>query len=74
MNVTEVVKHGTDRLLDVLKAELKLEERDLSDRLHAKTIEQIFIENRIYKDIEEQETAEDVNKAVVDGLKPTRES
>ena len=70
MNVTEVVKHGTDRLLDVLKAELKLEESDLSDRLHAKTLEQIFIENRIYKEIEEQETAAAVNKAVVDGLKP----
>ena len=70
MNVTEVVKHCTDRLLDVLKAELKLGERELSDRLHAKTLEQIFIENRIYKEIEEQETAEDVNKAVVDGLKP----
>ncbi len=70
MNVTDVVKHGTDKLLDVLKLELKLEERDLGDKLHAKTLEQIFIENRIYKEIEEQETAEAVNKAVQDGLKP----
>ena len=53
MNVTEVVKHNTDKLLDVLKAELKLEERELGDKLHAKTLEQIFIENRIYKEIEE---------------------
>ncbi len=70
MNVTEVVRHCTDRLLDVLKAELKLEERELSARHHARTLEQIFIENRIYKEIEEQETAEDVNQAVLDGLKP----
>lgn len=70
MNATEVVKHCTDQLLDILKAELKLEERSLSDQLHAKTLEQIFIENRIYKEIEEQETAEAVNKAVIDGLKP----
>ena len=70
MNVTEVVKHSTDKLLEILKAELKLEERELSDRLHAKTLEQIFIENRIYKEIEEQETSEDVNQSVIDGLKP----
>jgi len=70
MNVTEVVKHNTDKLLDVLKAELKLEERELGDKLHAKTLEQIFIENRIYKEIEEQETSEDVNQSVIDGLKP----
>ncbi len=70
LNVTEVVKHATDKLLDVLKLELKLEERELGDRLHAKTLEQVFIENRIYKEIEEQVTAEAVNKAVHDGLKP----
>ncbi len=70
MNATEVVKHSTDKLLEILKAELKLEERELSDRLHAKTLEQIFIENRIYKEIEEQETSEDVNQSVIDGLKP----
>lgn len=70
MNVTEVIKHASDKLLEILKAELKLEERELGDRLHAKTLEQIFIENRIYKEIEEQETAEDVNKSVIDGLKP----
>lgn len=70
LNVTEVVKHATDKLLDVLKAELKLEERELSDKLHAKTLEQIFIENRIYKEIEEQETAEKVNKSVINGLNP----
>ena len=69
-NVTDVVKHCTDQLLDILKAELKLEERELGDRLHAKTLEQVFIENRIYKEIEEQETAETVNRAVHDGLKP----
>jgi topoisomerase-4 subunit A len=70
MNVTDVVKHSSDQLLNILKAELKLEERELSDKLHAKTLEQIFIENRIYKDIEEQETVEAVNEAVHDGLKP----
>lgn len=73
LNVTEVIKHATDKLLDVLKAELKLEERELSGKLHAKTLEQIFIENRIYKEIEEQETAENVNKSVIKGLNPFKD-
>jgi len=70
MSVSEVIKRNTDRLVDILKAELKLEEQKLKDKLHAKTLEQIFIENRIYKRIEEMKTAEDVVKAVLDGLKP----
>ena len=70
MSVTEIVKHCTDQLVEILKVELKIEQGKLNDRLHAKTLEQIFIENRIYKEIEEQETAEAVRQAVHDGLKP----
>ena len=70
MTVTEILKRNSDRLVEILTAELKLEERKLRDRLHAKTLEQIFIENRIYKKIEEMKTAETVVKAVLDGLKP----
>jgi topoisomerase-4 subunit A len=70
MTVTEIIKRNSDRLVEILTAELKLEERKLRDKLHAKTLEQIFIENRIYKKIEEMKTAETVTKAVLDGLKP----
>ena len=70
MSVSEVIKRNTDRLVEILKAELKLEERKLKDKLHAKTLEQIFIENRVYKKIETMKTAEDVVKAVLGGLKP----
>ncbi len=70
MTVTEVIKHNADSLVEILKAELKLEEKKLKDKLHAKTLEQIFIENRIYKKIEEKTTAEAVVKAVFDGLEP----
>jgi topoisomerase IV subunit A len=70
MTVSEVIKHTADRLVEILTAELKLEERHLKDRLHAKTLEQIFIENRVYKRIEEKTTAEAVVKAVLDGLEP----
>ncbi|MDR0305646.1 MAG: DNA topoisomerase IV subunit A [Chitinispirillales bacterium] len=68
MTVTQVIQHNSERLVEILKAELKLEEAKLKDRLHAKTLEQIFIENRIYKKIEEEKTAEGVVKAVFSGL------
>jgi topoisomerase-4 subunit A len=68
--VTEVIKHNADQLVQILTAELKLEEGQLKDKLHAKTLEQIFIENRIYKKIEDKATSEAVVQAVFDGLKP----
>jgi topoisomerase-4 subunit A len=70
MTATQVIKHNSDRLVEILKAELKLEEQKLKDKLHAKTLEQIFIENRIYKKIEDKTTSETVVQAVLDGLKP----
>ncbi len=70
MTVTDVIKHHAKQLVDVLTAELKLEERTLKDRLHAKTLEQIFIEERIYKSIEDKDTQEKVIKAVFKGLAP----
>jgi topoisomerase-4 subunit A len=72
MTVTEVLQHNLDRLVDILKAELSFERQELENKLHAKTLEQIFIENRIYKQIEEQKTAAAVTAAVSDGLQPFR--
>ena len=70
MSATEVLQHNVDRLVDILKAELHLEAEQLNDRLHAKTLEQIFIENRIYKAIEEQTSTAEVDLAVRTGLWP----
>jgi topoisomerase-4 subunit A len=70
MTVSEVIQYGSDRLVAVLTDELKLEQRHLNDRLHAKTLEQIFIENRVYKKIEEQKSARGVTTAVHEGLEP----
>jgi topoisomerase IV subunit A len=50
-----VLRHNTERLLDLLKRELE-HQRHLLDELHAKTLVQIFVENRIYKRIEECKT------------------
>jgi topoisomerase IV subunit A len=70
MSVTAVLQHNVDQLVNILTAELRLEEGKLNDRLHAKTLEQIFIENRVYKAIEEQKSAADVQKAMREGLLP----
>lgn len=70
MTVSQVIKHNADRLVEILKAELKLEEKQLRDKLHAKTLEQIFIENRVYKKIEDKASAQGVTDAVLKGLDP----
>jgi len=70
MTVSEVIQHHADRLVEILTAELKLEQKQLGDRLHARTIEQIFIEERIYKRIEEKTTMEGVLNAVINGFNP----
>ena len=70
MTTNEVLQHNVDQLVNILTAELRLEQGKLNDRLHAKTLEQIFIENRVYKSIEEQTSAADVQRAVREGLIP----
>ena len=68
--VTDILKHNADRTVEVLTAELKIEQKQVRDKLHAKTLEQIFIEERVYKAIEEVTEAEGVIQAVFDGLAP----
>lgn len=70
MTVTEVIAFHAQHLLEVLKAELIVMEADLKDKIHARTLERIFIEERIYKDIEDKSTSDSVRKAVIDGFIP----
>jgi topoisomerase-4 subunit A len=70
MRTTEVVKHHAARLLDILKRELELEAGELQDEIHARTLERIFIEERVYKGIEKQKTSEGIRRSVLDGLEP----
>ena len=72
MTVSEVLRENTDQLVDILKRELQLKEGKLQDELHFRTLERIFIEERIYKRIEQCKTNEAVIAAVVDGFKPFR--
>jgi topoisomerase IV subunit A len=70
VGVSEMLKISTDRTVDLLKSELEIQLNELEEQWHFLSLERIFIENRIYRDIEEKTTREDVIKAVDDGLKP----
>ena len=70
MTVTEVVRHHAKQLVKILTRELELEKKELLDRLHLRTLERIFIEERIYKAIEKMKTAKGVTDSVITGFKP----
>ena len=72
MTVSEVLKENTAKLVKDLKRELELKEHKLEEELHFKTLVRIFIENRIYKKIEQCRTNESVVQAVKDGFTPFR--
>lgn len=72
MTVSEVLRENTAKLVADLKLELELKERKLEQELHYKTLVRIFIENRIYKKIEQCKTNEAVQESVHDGFKPFR--
>jgi topoisomerase-4 subunit A len=72
MDVEEVIRFNTDQLLSLLKQELELRRTELQDDLHWKSLIQLFIENRLYKRIEECQTYEAVQQAVLKGLQPFR--
>jgi topoisomerase-4 subunit A len=70
LTVSEVLRENTDQLVAILKRELELRQQKLQDELHYRTLERIFIEERIYKAIEKCKTNEAVFVAVYDGFKP----
>ena len=72
MGVSEILRYSTDNTVRLLKTELEIRQNELREDWHLSSLEKIFIEERIYRDIEECETWESVIKAIDDGLKPFR--
>lgn len=70
ITVTDIIKNHAKQLMQILKDELEYEKAMLIDRLHLRTLERIFIEERIYKKIETMKTAEGVINAVIKGFIP----
>ena len=70
VGVTEMLRRSTDNTVQLLKSELEIQLGEFEEQWHFASLERIFIENRIYRDIEEEETWEGVIQAIDKGLKP----
>ncbi len=70
LGVSEILRRNTEQTRDLLRIELEIRLGELAEKWHFSSLEKIFIENRIYRDIEECTTWEAVLKAIDDGLKP----
>ncbi|WP_134356036.1 DNA gyrase/topoisomerase IV subunit A [Flavobacterium psychrophilum] len=70
IGVSAMLKISTHRTVQLLKSELEIQLSELEEQWHFLSLERIFIENKIYRDIEDKTTRENVIKAVDDGLKP----
>jgi topoisomerase-4 subunit A len=72
LGVDEILRANTAQLMETLQRELELKRANLLEEIHAKSLARIFIENRIYKDIEKCETLEAVQAAVLGGVNKFR--
>lgn len=70
IGVSEMLRRSTDNTVQLLKQELEIKLGELEEQWHFASLERIFIENRIYRDIEEEETWQGVIDAIDKGLQP----
>jgi topoisomerase-4 subunit A len=70
LSVNDLVKSSADQTRELLRQELEIRLSELREKWHFASLEKIFIEKRIYRDIEKEETWEGVISAVDKGLKP----
>ncbi len=72
IGVSDILRHSADQTVKLLTRELEIRKAELDEEWHFSSLEKIFIEKRIYRDIEECETWEAVLSAIDKGLKPYR--
>ncbi|MGB5172456.1 MAG: DNA gyrase/topoisomerase IV subunit A [Eudoraea sp.] len=70
IGATEMLERSTQHTVEMLKQELEIQLAELEEQWHFASLERIFIENRVYRDIEEEDTWEGVIAAIDKGLKP----
>ncbi|MCU0416594.1 MAG: DNA gyrase/topoisomerase IV subunit A [Cytophagaceae bacterium] len=70
LSVHEILRTNTHQTVDLLRQELEIRKHELLEKLLFSSLEKIFIENRIYRKIEECETWEDVLLTIDKGLTP----
>jgi len=69
VTVEDILRISTERTRELLRQELAIRQHELEEKLHFASLEKIFIEKRIYRDIEECETWEAVLEAIDRGLR-----
>ena len=70
LGVRDILKISTDNTKELLKKELEIQLNELESQWHTISLERIFIENRIYRDIEEKTTWDEVISTIENGLEP----
>ncbi|WP_053992519.1 DNA gyrase/topoisomerase IV subunit A [Mangrovimonas sp. TPBH4] len=70
IGVSEMLRRSTDNTVELLRQDLQIKLEEFEEQWHFASLERIFIENRIYRDIEEEETWEGVIQAIDKGLEP----
>ena len=70
MTISEIVRKNVERLMELTKRDQEIRLGELDDLYHARTLDRIFIEERIYKRIETEKTMEGVKKAIITGFEP----
>lgn len=70
IGISEILKRSADNTVALLKLELEIRKKELEESWHYASLERIFIENKIYRDIEECETWESIIQTIDEGLKP----
>lgn len=70
VGVSEILKQNTQHTLDLLRQELEYNLHELQEQWHFASLERIFIRERIYRDIEEATSWEEVIQIIRDGLEP----
>ncbi len=70
LGVSEILRQSVDQTVDLLRLELEIRKKELMEKILFSSLEKIFIENRIYRNIEECETWEAVIETIDRGLDP----
>ena len=68
--ISEMIRFHAEHLVEVLTKELENDKRHLLEKLRARTLERIFIEERIYKSIEDKKSQEEVRNAIIENFDP----
>lgn len=69
-DIHEILAYNATKLVEFLKRELEIERDRLMEKIFYKTLERIFIENRLYKKIETVKTLEAIHEKLEEALKP----